>query len=532
VLSGSDGEVGRRIAAEARPVFALAQSGTPDLERSPNRTTMRAEPPFSRRSIEAQLQPMTGPSSAPPRAPAADSPANPMWGGRFEAAAADILQAINASIEVDKRLYEEDIAGSKAHAAMLVATGIISAEDGAAIARGLDQVRQEIASGRFAFDPALEDIHMNVEARLAQLIGAPAGRLHTARSRNDQVATDFRMWVRAALARLDGELQALQAALIERADQHAETVMPGFTHLQVAQPVTFGHHLLAYVEMVGRDRGRLADCAARLNESPLGAGALAGTSFPIDRAMTAAVLGFRVPCANSLDAVSARDFALEALAACAIAGTHLSRLAEEIVLWSSAQFGFIRLSDRFTTGSSMMPQKRNPDAAELVRGKAGRLLGAFVALASTMKGLALTYSKDMQEDKPPVFDACDALSLCVRASEGMVRDLVADEAAMARAAGAGHATATDLADWLVSRLGLPFREAHHLTGRIVRAAEEQGVALAALPLAALQAVEPRITEDVFGVLTPERSVASRKSFGGTAPAEVRRRIAAARTRFL
>jgi argininosuccinate lyase len=455
-----------------------------------------------------------------------------MWGGRFEAAAADILQAINASIEVDKRLHEEDIAGSKAHAEMLVAKGIITAEDGAAILEGLEQVRREIASGGFAFDAGLEDIHMNVEARLGTLIGAPAGRLHTARSRNDQVATDFRLWVRRALGRTDGELKALQAALIDRAEEFADAVMPGFTHLQVAQPVTLGHHLLAYVEMLGRDRGRMSDCAARLNECPLGAAALAGTSFPIDREMTARALGFAGPCANSIDAVSARDFALEALSAAAIAATHLSRFAEEIVLWSSAQFAFIRLSDRFTTGSSIMPQKRNPDAAELVRGKAGRVLGAFVALAATMKGLALTYSKDMQEDKPPVFDAFDALSLSIRASEGMVRDLSVDREAMAKAAGTGYSTATDLADWLVRTLDVPFREAHHITGAIVRRAEAKGLALEALSLDDMRAVEPRIDAAVFEVLGPERSVASRTSYGGTAPAEVRRQIARAREKFL
>ncbi len=468
---------------------------------------------------------------APEPAPAKDS-ANPLWGGRFEAAAADILQAINASIDIDKRLYDEDIAGSKAHAEMLVATGIISAPDGAAIQQGLETVRQEIASGRFAFDVGLEDIHMNIEARLAALIGAPAGRLHTARSRNDQVATDFRLFVRRALERTDLELKALQAALIERAEEHAETIMPGFTHLQVAQPVTFGHHLLAYVEMLGRDRGRMRDCATRLNECPLGAGALAGTSFPIDRHKTAKALGFAGPTANSMDSVSARDFVLEALAAASIAATHLSRFAEEIVLWSSAQFGFIALSDRFTTGSSMMPQKRNPDAAELVRGKTGRILGAFVALTTTMKGLALTYSKDMQEDKPPLFDGFDVLSLCIRASEGMVRDLVVKREAMALAAGTGHSTATDLADWLVRALGVPFREAHHITGRIVRAAEAKGLALDALSLDDMRAVEPRITSEVFGVLTPERSAASRMSYGGTAPAEVRKQIARAKERFL
>jgi argininosuccinate lyase len=457
--------------------------------------------------------------------------ANPLWGGRFEGGVASALRAINASISFDQRLYAEDIAGSKAHAAMLAKVGLLSAADNRAIQHGLDTIKREIEAGRFRFDEALEDIHMNIEARLAVLIGEPAKRLHTARSRNDQVATDFRLWVRAALSRAERALAALQAALIDRAEEHAATLMPGFTHLQVAQPVTFGHHLLAYVEMFGRDRGRLRDASLRLNECPLGAAALAGTSFPIDRVETARALGFARPMANSLDAVSARDFALEALSAAAITATHLSRFAEEIVLWSSTQFGFIKLSDRFTTGSSIMPQKRNPDAAELVRGKSGRVLGALVALITVMKGLALTYSKDMQEDKEPVFDAFDSLLLSLAAMEGMVRDLTVDQAAMARAAGSGYATATDLADWLVRRLKLPFREAHHITGRIVRLAEQEGVALDGLKLAAMRQIEPRIDRSVFDVLAPARSVASRKSFGGTAPSEVKKQIRRARRRF-
>jgi argininosuccinate lyase len=459
-------------------------------------------------------------------------PANAAWGGRFSSAPAEIMQRINASLDVDKRLYAQDIAGSLAHCAMLVKRRIISRKDGTAIARGLAKIRAEIESGKFPFRIEHEDIHLNIEARLAEKIGSAAGRLHTARSRNDQVATDFRLWVRDAIDRLDRQLQTLQAALIAQAEAHAATIMPGFTHLQVGQPVTFGHHLLAYVEMLGRDRGRLADCRLRLNESPLGAGALAGTSFPIDRVMTAKALGFARPMANSLDAVSDRDFALEFLAAAAIAATHLSRLAEEIILWLTEPFRFIALSDAFTTGSSMMPQKRNPDAAELVRAKAGRLLGSLTGLLAVMKGLPLAYAKDMQEDKAPVFDAADTLSLCLAATTGMVRDMTVNEAAMRAVAASGYSTATDLADWLVRELGLPFRQAHHITGALVARAEALGCSLAELPLREMQRVEKRITRAVFRVLTVERSVASRKALGGTAPANVARAVAAARKRFL
>ena len=463
--------------------------------------------------------------------PTADAQeANSLWGGRFARGPDALMQRINASIDFDKRLYAQDLAGSKAHAEMLVAQGIIDAEDGAAIARGLDQIRGEIEDGTFAFDAALEDIHMNIEARLATLVGDAAGRLHTARSRNDQVATDLRLWVRDAIDALDDGLRGLQLALLDQAERHADALMPGFTHLQAAQPVTLGHHLLAYVEMAARDRGRLGDCRGRLNECPLGAAALAGTSFPIDREATARALGFARPMANSIDAVSDRDFALEFLAAAAIAATHLSRLAEEIVLWSSAQFGFVTLSDAFSTGSSIMPQKRNPDAAELVRGKAGRIIGALTGLLVVLKGLPLAYGKDMQEDKEPVFDAADSLSLCLAAMTGMIADLRFERAAMAAAAAAGYTTATDLADWLVRVLGLPFRRAHHITGQLVRRAEARGCALADLPLADMQAVEPAITDALYEVLTPERSVASRTSFGGTAPETVRRAIAAARER--
>jgi len=447
---------------------------------------------------------------------------NLMWGGRFAERPDAILEEINASVDFDKALADQDIRGSKAHARMLARRGIITAEDGERIVQGLDTIASEIGEGRFNFSRALEDIHMNIEARLRELIGEAAGRLHTARSRNDQVATDLRLWVRDAVDEIDGQLAALQAALAEKAESHAATIMPGFTHLQSAQPVTFGHHCLAYVEMLARDRGRFADCRRRLNESPLGAAALAGTAFPIDRQMTARELGFDRPAANSLDAVSARDFALEALAAAAISAVHLSRLAEEIVIWASAQFGFVRLSDRFTTGSSIMPQKRNPDAAELVRAKSGRILGALMALAVVMKGLPLAYSKDMQEDKEQVFDALASLSLCLAAMAGMVRDLEPDAEAMRRAAGAGHATATDLADWLVREAGLPFREAHHVTGRIVAEAAQRGVDLAQLPLDAMQSVHVAINADVYAVLSVEASVASRLSEGGTAPDNVRR----------
>ncbi|MGC2411119.1 MAG: argininosuccinate lyase [Stellaceae bacterium] len=455
-----------------------------------------------------------------------------MWGGRFDGGPAAIMRRINASIDVDKRLFAEDIAGSLAHCAMLVAQGIVSPEDGAAIAKGLAQIRGEIESGAFVFQEANEDIHLNIEARLAELIGPAAGRLHTARSRNDQVAADFRLWVRGAIERSDLAMRDLQAVLLDQAEAHADWVMPGLTHLQIAQPVTLGHHLLAYVEMIGRDRSRLADCRQRLNECPLGAAALAGTAFPIDRDATAAALGFDRPAANSLDAVADRDFAIEFLAAAALAGMHLSRFAEEVVLWSSEPFGFIRLSDAFTTGSSIMPQKRNPDAAELVRAKTGRLNGSLVALLTVMKGLPLAYQKDMQEDKLPVFEAADALELCLAATEGMVRDLRPDRARLKEAAARGFSTATDLADWLVRTLGLPFRRAHHLTGEIVKRAEAKGCTLAELPLAELQAVEPAITQAVYEVLEIDRSVASRTSFGGTAPARVREAAAAARKRFL
>jgi argininosuccinate lyase len=468
--------------------------------------------------------------SADAEAPAAGT--NAAWGGRFAGGPAEIMQRINVSIDFDRRLYAQDIAGSLAHCAMLVRQKILSAEDGDAIARGLAQIRAEIEAGRFPFRAEHEDIHLNIEARLGELIGPAAGRLHTARSRNDQVATDFRLWVRDAIDRLERQIQGVQAALIAQAERHAATVMPGFTHLQVAQPVTFGHHLLAYVEMLGRDRARFADCRRRLNESPLGAAALAGTSFPIDRAATAAALGFDRPAANSLDAVSDRDFAVEFLAAAAICGTHLSRFAEEVVIWASEPYRFIRLSDAFTTGSSIMPQKRNPDAAELVRAKSGRLIGGLTALLAVMKGLPLAYSKDMQEDKAPVFDAADTLELSLAATAGLVGDLAPDADAMRRVAASGFSTATDLADWLVRALGLPFREAHRLTGALVARAEALGVGLAELPLAEMQKLERRITADVFEVLSVEKSVASRKSFGGTAPELVSAAAAAARKRFL
>ncbi len=445
-----------------------------------------------------------------------------IWGGRFQSATDAVLEAINVSIDFDKRLAPQDIAGSLAHVAMLADAGILTRQDAELITKGLQQIRGEIEQGDFAFSRGLEDIHMNVEARLAELIGPVAGRLHTARSRNDQVATDFRLYIRDAIDALDRQLADLQLALCERALEEAATVMPGFTHLQSAQPVTFGHHLLAYVEMVSRDRGRFKDARARLNESPLGAAALAGTSFPIDRAHTAKTLGFARPTANSLDSVSDRDFVLETLSAAAICATHLSRFAEEIVLWTTTQFAFIALSDKFTTGSSIMPQKRNPDAAELVRGKTGRIIGALQALFIVMKGLPLAYSKDMQEDKEGAFDALDSLSLCIAAIAGMARDMSVDRARMKKAAGAGYATATDLADWLVRALGLPFREAHHATGRIVAIAAQRGQPLEKLALAEMQAVEPRITQDVFSVLGVEKSVKSRSSYGGAAPANVRR----------
>ncbi len=435
---------------------------------------------------------------------------------------AEIMEEINASIGFDKALAPQDIRASKAHAAMLAAQGIISQSDAKRIVSGLDRVAEEIASGSFQFSRSLEDVHMNVESRLGELIGEPAGRLHTARSRNDQVATDFKLYVRDWIDGADAALSKLQLSLARKAEAHCDLVMPGFTHLQPAQPVTFGHHLLAYVEMLARDRGRLADARARLNECPLGAAALAGTSFPIDRQMTAKALGFDRPTANSLDSVADRDFALETLAAASIAAVHLSRLAEEIVIWMTPQFGFVRLSDRFTTGSSIMPQKRNPDAAELVRAKVGRIAGAFQALLVVMKGLPLAYAKDMQEDKEATFDALSSLELCIAAMAGMVEDLEPDPEAMRSAAAAGHSTATDLADWLVRALHLPFREAHHVTGRIVAVAEAKGVRLDELTLADLQAVSPRITRDAFAVLAVDSSVRSRTSFGGTAPQNVRK----------
>jgi argininosuccinate lyase len=446
---------------------------------------------------------------------------NKMWGGRFSSGPDAIMEDINASIDFDRHLYRQDIAASKAHADMLAKQGIIGADDARKIAHGLDTILSEIDGGSFSFKRSLEDIHMNVESRLAELIGAPAGRLHTARSRNDQVATDFKLWTRDRIDVLNAALKDYQRALAEKALAHAATIMPGFTHLQTAQPVTFGHHLLAYVEMAARDRGRFADARKRLNESPLGSGALAGTSFGLDRTMTAKALGFDRPTANSLDAVSDRDFAMETLAAASIAAVHLSRFAEEIVIWSSPLSGLIRLSDKFTTGSSMMPQKRNPDAAELVRAKAGRIVGALNGLMIVMKGLPLAYAKDMQEDKEGVMDALGALMLSIAAMTGMVRDMEPDIARMKKMAGEGYTTATDVADWLVQTLKMPFRDAHHVAGRIVAKAAEQNVPLHRLPLADLQAIEPKITNGVFSVLSVSNSVRSRTSYGGTAPKNVR-----------
>ena len=434
------------------------------------------------------------------------------------------MQAINVSIGFDRRLAAQDLAGSRAHAAMLSKQGVISSEDAAAIQGGLGAIEAEMQAGTFPVRDEYEDIHMNVEARLAELIGPAAGRLHTARSRNDQVAVDFRLWVKAACEQTVAQIETLQRALLAKAEANAETLMPGFTHLQPAQPVTFGHHLMAYVEMFGRDASRFGDAIARMNESPLGAAALAGSPYAIDRFATAAALGFDRPTANSLDSVSDRDFALEALSAASIASVHLSRLAEEIVIWTTPQFGFIGLTDAFTTGSSIMPQKRNPDAAELIRAKVGRVLGSLTQLTVVMKGLPLAYSKDMQEDKPPVFEAFDALDLSLSAMAGMVDDLTPNATRMAAAAGAGFSTATDLADWLVRALGLPFRQAHHITGQVVKRAEQLGVGLSDMPLQELQAIEPRVTAEVFGVLTPEASVASRTSYGGTAPVRVREQI--------
>ncbi|MEP6355378.1 MAG: argininosuccinate lyase [Hyphomicrobiales bacterium] len=445
---------------------------------------------------------------------------NKMWGGRFAKGPDAIMEEINASIDFDQKLASQDITGSKAHCAMLVACGIITSDDGEIINKGLDTIALEIANGEFQFSRALEDIHMNIEARLRELIGDAAGRLHTARSRNDQVATDFKLWVRDTLDTLDEQLAGLQLAFVEVAEKNADAVMPGFTHLQTAQPVTLGHHMMAYVEMISRDRGRFSDARARLNECPLGSAALAGTPFPIDRHMTAKALGFDRPSANSLDGVSDRDFALEALSGAAICSVHLSRFAEELVIWCSAQFGFVSLSDAFSTGSSIMPQKRNPDAAELVRAKAGRIVGALNALLIVMKGLPLAYSKDMQEDKEQTFDALENLSLVIAAMTGMVRDLTPNLDKLAAAAGHGFSTATDLADWLVRELGMPFRDAHHVTGAIVALAEAKGLTLDALSLADMQGVEARINDGIFDVLSVKKSVASRKAYGGTSPSNV------------
>ncbi len=443
-----------------------------------------------------------------------------MWGGLFGQEPDAILEAINASIDFDRHLFAQDIAGSKAHASMLAKQGIIAADDAKKIAKGLDTILSEIKKGKFKYSRALEDIHTHVEARLRDLIGPAAGRLHTARSRNDQVATDLRLYVRDAIDRLDADLANLQRALARKAKKHAGVVMPGFTHLQPAQPVTFGHHLLAYVEMLARDRGRLTDARKRMNENPLGAAALAGTSFRINRDMTAKALGFDRPMANSLDAVSSRDFAIETLAAASICAVHLSRFAEEIVIWTSPSFGFVKLSDRFTTGSSIMPQKRNPDAAELVRGKAGRIIGSLVQLLVVMKGLPLAYAKDLQEDKESVFDALDTLSLVVNATAGMVKDLEPDAKRMKALASAGFSTATDLADWLVQKLKIPFREAHEITGKIVAKATKANLELHRMPLGEMQAVDKRISKDIFSVLSVDSSVQSRRSYGGTAPANV------------
>ncbi|MEH6738587.1 MAG: argininosuccinate lyase [Sulfitobacter sp.] len=454
-----------------------------------------------------------------------DKTSNKMWGGRFAAGPDAIMEAINASISFDKRMAAQDIAGSRAHAAMLAAQGIIETNDAEAIREGLLTVLSEIEGGTFEYSTALEDIHMNVEARLKEVIGEPAGRLHTGRSRNDQVATDFKLWVRDQFDAAEGALLALIRALLTQAEDGADWVMPGFTHLQTAQPVTWGHHMMAYVEMFGRDLSRMRDARARMNESPLGAAALAGTSFPIDREMTAAALGFDRPAANSLDAVSDRDFALEFLGASSICAMHLSRFAEELVIWSSAQFRFVTLSDRFSTGSSIMPQKKNPDAAELIRAKIGRIFGANVALMMVMKGLPLAYSKDMQEDKEQVFDAADSLMLALAAMDGMVRDMSANRPQLAAAAGSGFSTATDLADWLVRVLGLPFRDAHHITGSLVAMAEKQGCDLPDLTLEQMQSEHAGITKDIFNVLGVDNSVNSRMSYGGTAPAQVRAQVA-------
>lgn len=457
--------------------------------------------------------------------------ANPLWGGHFDSGPSEIMEKINQSISFDKILHAQDIQASKAHCEMLIKKKIISAKDGKAILKGLDQVAAEIIKGKFQFKTELEDIHMNVESRLHELVGDAAGKLHTARSRNDQVATDFRLYVREAFDQLDNALAELQKALLLKANKHSGIIMPGFTHLQTAQPVTFGHHLLAYVEMFGRDRSRVKDARKRMNECPLGAAALAGTSFPIDRKYTAKALGFDRPTANSIDSVSDRDFALEFLSVCSICSSHLSRFAEEIVIWFSADFDLIKLSDAFTSGSSIMPQKRNPDAAELVRAKSGRIFGSLITLLTVMKGLSLTYSKDMQEDKEPVFDAVDSILLCIAAMTGMVKDMDANKEKMKMAAGRGFSTATDLADWLVKNLDIPFRQAHKISGRIVKLAEGNNCKLEDIPLEEMKKIEPGITEDIFKVLSLESSVASRTSFGGTAPANVKKAVKEARKRF-
>lgn len=455
-----------------------------------------------------------------------------MWGGRFSAGPSAVMAEINISLPFDRRMAAQDVRGSIAHAEMLVARGIISSPDGQVIVEGLNKVAAELANGQFPFKDALEDIHMNVEDRLKDLIGPAAGRLHTARSRNDQVATGFRLWTRDLIDKIDASLKTLQGVMIDKAEQHAGTIMPGFTHMQVGQPVTFGHHLLAYVEMLGRDRGRLVDARKRLNELPLGAGALGGTSFPIDRNMTAQKLGFDRPMGNSMDAVADRDFALEVMAAASILSVHMSRLAEELVIWFSPQFGFIKFSDAFTTGSSMMPQKRNPDAAELVRAKSGRVIGALIGLLTVMKGLPMTYSKDMQEDKEALFGVADTLELCIAATTGMIADLEPNPERMKESARSGYSTATDLADWVTQKLNVPFRDAHHITGRAVKLAESKGCELGQLALADLQSIEPRINADVLKVLTVDAAAASRVSYGGTAPDNVRAQAKAARDRFL
>jgi len=474
---------------------------------------------------------MQGQAGAQPKASgasdkaAAGTAASEMWGGRFAEGVDPLMEKINASISFDYQLAPQDLAGSRAHVTMLMARQIVSREDGEAILKGLDQIEREIGSGTFRFQASLEDIHMNIENRLREIIGPKAGRLHTARSRNDQVATDFRLWVRDHIDRISALLLRLQKAFVVLAEPHCDTVMPGFTHLQTAQPVTFGHHCLAYVEMFGRDRERFADARRRLNLCPLGAAALAGTSFPIDRTQTAKALGFDGPTANSLDSVSDRDFALEAVNAAALCAVHLSRLGEELVVWSSAPFRFVELSDRFSTGSSIMPQKRNPDAAELVRAKAGRIFGAQTTLQTVMKGLPLAYSKDMQEDKEPTFDALLSLETCLEASIGMIEDLRIQPAQMRALAAGGYSTATDLADWLVRVLDKPFREAHEITGKLVALAEKKGCDLSGLQLRDLQSVDAGIREDVFKVLSVDASVASRTSFGGTAPDNVKEQVA-------